>query len=201
MRQISRQAREEGSIVGLVPTGGCLHAGHISLVEAARRRCSRVVVSIVRKPNPTDSRDDPSRFSRLLEADCATLESLRVNYLFAPPVDEFYAAGSSTTIVVENIADRIEGRANPGEFRSACAHILKLFELIQPAFIYVERLQAQKACMLRRMVRDLNLDTEIEVCPIVREPDGLAVSSRNGFLKDNERHAATALYRALVAAR
>lgn len=199
MRQLARKAREEGRIVGLVPTRGGLHGGHLSLARAAVRECSPVVVSVINDPG--DRSDHPADGRAFLEADRAALETLGVDYLFAPTPEEFYPSDFSTSVVVEEIADRLEGRSRPGRLRFAATMVLKLFTLIQPALIYVGRKQAQQACMLGRMARDLNLDAEIVVCPIVREPDGLAIGSRNGALSENERRAAAVLYRALSAAR
>ncbi|HVB97917.1 MAG TPA: pantoate--beta-alanine ligase [Candidatus Dormibacteraeota bacterium] len=199
MKQVSRQAREEGGIVGLVPTGGGLHAGHLSLVEAAHRECSPVVVSVFSDPRDRDPAQGRGR--PLLDADRAALESLAANYLFAPSPEEFFPPDFQTSVIVSEITERLEGRSRPGHLRAVAATVLKLFAIIQPAFIYVGRREAQRACMLRRMARDLNLDTRIVVGPIVREPDGLAVSSRNACLNDDERRAALALPRALAAAR
>lgn len=198
MKQIARQAREEGRIVGLIPTGGGFHSGHRSLVEAARRECMPVVVSAFRHPNEGDSATGSSESS--LDADRAALEPLAVDYLFAPPVETLYPPDSSTSVVVEEIADRLEGRSRPGYLRAAATTALKLFAILQPAFVYLGRKHAQEVCVIRQMVRDLNLDPRIVVCPIVREPDGLAVGTRNGRLNHDERQAATVLHRALAAA-
>lgn len=205
MKQVCRQSREERAIVGLVPTGGSLHAGHFSLIEIARRQCSRVVVSIFEDPNFADPRVAPAtqegEASQSLDADCAALESLAVNYLFAPSAEELYPPGFSTAVVLGEMAGRFEGRMNPGRFRAVATQVMKLFQIVQPTFVYAGRFHAQEAFLLRRMIRDLNLDTEMVVCPIVREQDGVAVSSRNRLLNDAERRAATVLYGALTAAR
>ncbi|HVB34316.1 MAG TPA: pantoate--beta-alanine ligase [Patescibacteria group bacterium] len=193
MKQLARQAREEGGIVGLVPAGDGLHAGHLGMVRAAQRECSAVVVSVL-----GDSEQGHS--GRSLDADRAALESLPAGYLFAPSAGEFYPPDFQTSVVVSEIAERLEGRSRPGHLRAAATAALKLCSIVQPAFVYIGRKQAQQACIFRRMARDLNLDAGIVVCPIVREPDGLAAGSRNARLSDEERRAAPVLHRALTAA-
>lgn len=164
-----------------------------------------MVVSIFEDPNFADPRVAPAtqegEASQSLDADCAALESLAVNYLFAPSAEELYPPGFSTAVVLGEMAGRFEGRMNPGRFRAVATQVMKLFQIVQPTFVYAGRFHAQEAFLLRRMIRDLNLDTEMVVCPIVREQDGVAVSSRNRLLNDAERRAATVLYGALTAAR
>ncbi len=201
MKQVARQAREEGAIVGLVPTMGALHEGHLSLVRAARERCSRVTVSIFVNPKQFGPKEDFGRYPRTLDRDRDLLESLRVDDLFAPPAEEMYPRGFSTNVVVEGLSERLEGRSRPGHFTGVTTVVLKLLEIVQPAFAYFGRKDAQQARIVRQMARDLNLDAEIVVCPIVREADGLALSSRNAYLGEAERRAATVLSRSLGAAR
>lgn len=201
MKQVARQARAEGRIVGLVPTMGALHEGHLSLVRAARDRCSWLGISIFVNPAQFGPTEDFSRYPRSLDADRALLEPLGVDSIFAPPVEEIYPAGYSTYVSVGALSEQLEGRSRPGHFRGVATVVLKLFEITQPAFAWFGRKDAQQLRVIRRMVRDLNLDTEIVSCPIVREPDGLALSSRNAYLQSDQRRAATVLHRALAAAR
>jgi pantoate--beta-alanine ligase len=197
MKQLARQARDKGAVLGLVPTMGALHEGHLSLVRAARSRCSSLTVSIFVNPTQFGPSEDFSRYPRTLDADRDRLAPLGVDYVFAPPVEEIYPSGFSTQVTVEGLGDRLEGRSRPGHFRGVATVVLKLFEIAGPDFAFFGRKDAQQVAVLRRMVSDLNLDTEIVVCPIVREPDGLALSSRNAYLKPDERRAATVLSRSL----
>jgi pantoate--beta-alanine ligase len=201
MKQVARQARTDGAIVGLVPTMGALHDGHLSLVRAARAECSSLVVSIFVNPTQFGPTEDYSRYPRALDADRAALEPLGVHHIFAPPAEEMYPSGFSSSVVVEGLSERLEGRSRPGHFRGVTTVVLKLFEIVQPSFAYFGRKDAQQARIIRQMVRDLNLDTRVVVCPIVREPDGLALSSRNAYLQGPERCAATVLHRSLAAVR
>ncbi len=201
MRQAARQAREEGAIVGLVPTMGALHAGHLSLVRAACAACSNVVVSIFVNPTQFAPGEDYSRYPRTLDADRAAVAPLGVHYLFAPPVEEMYPPSFSTSVVVEGLSERFEGRSRPGHFRGVATVVLKLLEIVHPSAAYFGRKDAQQARIIRQMASDLALGSEIVVCPIVREPDGLALSSRNSYLDGRERAAATVLHRALATVR
>jgi pantoate--beta-alanine ligase len=197
MKQVSRRERAEGRLVGLVPTMGALHAGHTSLVEAAKRDCAPVVVSIFVNPAQFGPGEDFSRYPRTFEADAALLEFLGVEYLFAPEAVEIYPPGFTSHVEVEGISSRLEGRARPGHFRGVATVVLKLLEIVQPWRAYFGRKDAQQARIIRQLVRDFHLDAEIEVCPIVREADGLALSSRNVYLAPDDRRAATVLSRAL----
>ena len=201
MKQAARQARSEGRVIGFVPTMGALHAGHLSLVEAARRDSSPVVVSIFVNPKQFGPQEDFAKYPRSLEDDQAQLERLGVDFLFAPSVEEMYPPGFRTTVNVESLGDRLEGRARPGHFRGVVTVVLKLLEIVAPQFAYFGRKDAQQLRVIRQMAADLALDAEIVTCPIVREADGLALSSRNAYLSPKERRAATVLYRALDAAR
>jgi pantoate--beta-alanine ligase len=201
MKQVARQSRAEGAIVGLVPTMGALHAGHLSLVRAARQQCSSLAVSVFVNPKQFGPAEDFTRYPRTLDADRAALEPLGVDYVFAPPVEEVYPPGFSTSVEVAGLSERLEGRSRPGHFRGVTTIVLKLFEIVQPSFAFFGRKDAQQARIIRQMARDLNLDAEVVVCPIVREPDGLALSSRNAYLAGPERAAATVLSRSLNAVR
>jgi pantoate--beta-alanine ligase len=197
MKQVAAEARRAERPLGLVPTMGALHEGHLSLVREAQRQCSPVVVSIFVNPKQFGPGEDFKKYPRTLDADRAARENLRVDYAFVPPAEEIYPAGFRTVVDLEGLSDRLEGRARPGHFRGVTTVVLKLFEIVQPRFAFFGRKDAQQARIIRQMACDLNLDTSVEVCPIVREADGLALSSRNAYLSAAERRAATALSRSL----
>jgi pantoate--beta-alanine ligase len=199
MKQVAGEARASDRILGFVPTMGALHEGHLSLVREARRQCSPVVVSIFVNPKQFGPSEDFQKYPRALETDRAALEKLGVDYLFAPSAEEIYPPGFGTSVVVEGLGDRLEGRSRPGHFRGVTTVVLKLFEIVQPRFAFFGRKDAQQVRIIRQMAGDLNLSSEIVVCPIVREPDGLALSSRNAYLKSEERRGATVLHRSLEA--
>jgi pantoate--beta-alanine ligase len=197
MKQIGRAARHEDRVLGFVPTMGALHKGHASLMQAAKAQCAPVVVSIFVNPKQFGPTEDFQKYPRTLESDRALLESLGVDYLFAPPAEEIYPQGFRTLVNVEGLSNRLEGRSRPGHFQGVATVVLKLFEIVQPRFAYFGRKDAQQCRIIQQMATDLNLDTEIVVSPIVREPDGLALSSRNAYLSPDDRRAGTALYRSL----
>ncbi len=197
MKQVGAEARRNDLLLGLVPTMGALHEGHLSLVRGAKKQCSPVVVSIFVNPKQFGPSEDFQKYPRPLEADIAALKNLGVDYVFAPPPEQIYPLGFRTSVTVEGLSDRLEGRSRPGHFRGVTTVVLKLFEIVQPRFAFFGRKDAQQARIIRQMTGDLDLGTEIVVCPIVREPDGLALSSRNAYLSVSERRAATALYRSL----
>lgn len=199
MKQIGRAARHEDRVLGFVPTMGALHKGHASLIQAAKAQCAPVVVSIFVNPKQFGPTEDFQKYPRTLESDRALLESLGVDYLFAPPAEGIYPQGFRTLVNVEGLSNRLEGRSRPGHFQGVATVVLKLFEIVQPRFAYFGRKDAQQCRVIQQMAADLNLDTEIVVSPIVREPDGLALSSRNAYLSPDDRRAATALNRSLVA--
>jgi pantoate--beta-alanine ligase len=201
MREKARNARAEQRIIGLVPTMGALHAGHIALVQQARNECSPVYASIFLNPKQFAANEDLAKYPRPLETDVEKLTAANASGLFLPDAADIYPPGFSTYVHVEGLGDRVEGKARPGHFRGVCTVVLKLLQIVQPHFAYFGRKDAQQARIIQQMAGDLNLDTEIVVCPIVREPDGLALSSRNAFLNPEERKAATILYQALLAAR
>jgi len=201
MKQVGRAARQQDRLLGLVPTMGALHEGHLSLVRAARAQCSPVVVSIFVNPKQFGPSEDLQKYPRTFAADCVALEALGVDYLFAPPVEEMYPSGFRTGVIVEGLSERLEGRSRPGHFRGVATVVLKLFEIVQPHTAFFGRKDAQQLRIISQMAQDLNLDTQIATCPIVREPDGLALSSRNAYLSGDSRRAATALYRSLEALR
>src|SRR5262245_912941 len=200
MKQAAQQARAENHIVGFVPTMGALHEGHLSLVRRAKAGCSRVFASIFVNPTQFGPNEDLSKYPRTFESDVAKLEVAGVDVLFAPEPKEIYPPGFSTYVMVEGLSERLEGKSRPGHFRGVATVVLKLLEIVQPHFAFFGRKDAQQARIISQMAHDFNLDTEIVVCPIVREPDGLALSSRNGYLRAEERRAATVLHEALEAA-
>jgi pantoate--beta-alanine ligase len=180
---------------------GALHEGHLSLVRAAQQQCSPVVVSIFVNPAQFGPSEDLAKYPRPIERDRALLEDLRVDCLFAPTAAEIYPNDFRTYVDVGGLSERYEGRSRPGHFRGVATVVLKLFEIVQPHFAYFGRKDAQQARIVWQMASDLNLDTQIVVCPIVREADGLAMSSRNAYLSAEDRRRATVLHRALDAAR
>lgn len=197
MKQVARAARSEGRLVGFVPTMGALHEGHLSLVRAARQQCRPVVVSIFVNPSQFGPGEDFQKYPRQMEADRRLLEELGVEYLFVPQLNEIYPVGFRTWVSVEGLSERLEGRSRPGHFRGVATVVLKLLEIVRPDYAYFGRKDAQQARIIRQMAGDLELDSEIVVCPIVREPDGLAMSSRNAYLSVDEGQSALALSRAL----
>jgi pantoate--beta-alanine ligase len=201
MKQIAAEARRGERLLGLVPTMGALHEGHLSLVREAQRQCAPVVVSIFVNPTQFGPAEDFKKYPRTMEADRAALEKLGVDYIFAPPAEEMYPAGFRTGVNVDGLGDRLEGRSRPGHFRGVATVVLKLFEIVQPRMAFFGRKDAQQVRVLQQMAGDLNLDAEIVVCPIVREADGLAMSSRNAYLSAAERSSALALSRSLERAK
>jgi pantoate--beta-alanine ligase len=201
MKEYARQARAESRVIGLAPTMGALHAGHLSLIERAKRQCSPVIASIFVNPKQFGPNEDFSKYPRTFESDSEKLQRAGVDALFAPEPDEIYPHEFSTYVNVDGLSDRLEGRSRPGHFRGVTTVVMKLLQIVHPNFAYFGRKDAQQARLITQMARDLNLDTEIVICPPVREPDGLALSSRNVYLNADERKAATVLYRALEAAK
>src|SRR6202048_1231989 len=201
MKETVRQARAENHVIGFVPTMGALHAGHLALVKRARQDCSRVVTSIFLNPKQFGPSEDLAKYPRTLEADADKLAGANVDILFHPDATEMYPPGFATYVHVQGLSERLEGRTRPGHFQGVTTVVLKLLEIVQPHYAYFGRKDAQQVRIILQMARDLNLNTEIVVCPIVREPDGLALSSRNAYLNAEERRAATVLHRALEAAR
>jgi pantoate--beta-alanine ligase len=201
MKETVRLARAENHVAGFIPTMGALHQGHLSLIRRARVDCSRVYASIFLNPTQFGPNEDLSKYPRTFERDVEQLTDAGVDILFAPDAREIYPAGFRTYVNVADLSERLEGRSRPGHFRGVATVVLKLFEIVQPQSAYFGRKDAQQVRILQQMVADLNLNVEIVVCPIVREPDGLALSSRNTYLNPEERRAATILYRALDEAR
>src|SRR5665213_2078943 len=201
MKQVSRQARAEGRPTGFVPTMGALHAGHLALVHAAVAECQPVIASIFVNPAQFGPTEDFQKYPREFDVDSRKLEHAGVDYLFAPEPAEIYPSDFRTWVNVEGLSERLEGRFRPGHFRGVTTIVLKLLEIVQPRKAFFGRKDAQQARIIRQMARDLHIYSEIVVCPIVREPDGLAMSSRNAYLNPAQRTAATILFRALDGAR
>jgi pantoate--beta-alanine ligase len=201
MKQIAHDARASERSLGLVPTMGALHEGHFSLIRAAKQECAPVVVSIFVNPTQFGPNEDFTKYPRRIEDDRAALENLGVDYLFAPTAQGMYPSGFRTSVTVQGWSDRLEGRSRPGHFSGVATVVLKLFEIVQPRRAYFGRKDAQQVRIVRQMFADLNLGTEIIVRPILRESDGLALSSRNVYLQADDRRAAVALSRSLVAVR
>lgn len=198
LRAWSRAQRCAGGQVGLVPTMGALHAGHASLIRAAAQACpGRVAVSIFVNPTQFGPNEDFARYPRTFVADCALAEQEGATVIFAPSVEEMYPAGAATFVDVEGLSDRLDGQSRPGHFRGVATVVVKLLIAAEPDAAFFGQKDAAQVAVLRRMVEDLRLSTKIVVCPIVREPDGLALSSRNTYLSGEERRQALALSRAV----
>jgi pantoate--beta-alanine ligase len=197
-RSALRELRAGHRTVGLVPTMGALHAGHISLVRAARAHCDVVAATIFVNPTQFGPNEDFSKYPRTFDEDCRLLAQEGVDLLFAPAAEEMYPAGSTTFVEVEDISNRLDGVSRPGHFRGVATVVAKLFHIIGPDRAYFGQKDAAQVAVLRRMVRDLNFPLELVVCPTVREPDGLALSSRNRYLSPPERQIALVLRRTLV---
>src|ERR687893_1794123 len=201
MRSVSRKMRRDDRSVGLVPTMGALHEGHLSLVREARRMCDTVVVSIFVNPKQFGPGEDFERYPRDLTKDTMLLGDYNVDYIFAPAADEIYPKNFSTYVEVAGLSDQLEGAARPGHFRGVATVLTILFNIVRPDFAFFGQKDAQQTMVVRRLVRDLAFDTEVVVLPTVREESGLALSSRNNYLSREEREAAGVLYRALSQAR
>ena len=197
MRAFRRTMGTGGKRLGLVPTMGALHEGHLSLVQAARDKSDIVAVSIFVNPTQFGPSEDFAKYPRNLERDCALLEREHVDVVFAPSVEAMYPAGAVTWVTVEGMSDRLCGRSRPGHFRGVTTVVSKLFNIVEPEVAFFGQKDAAQVAIIRRMARDLNMPVSIEVCPIIRESDGLALSSRNAYLNPEERKSALALYRSI----
>ena len=197
MRAASRAARLTGLRLGLVATMGALHDGHLSLVRAAEAQCDVVVVSVFVNPLQFGPNEDLGKYPRTFERDCELLEREGIDFLFAPSAEEMYPADAVTYVTVEGLSHKLCGRSRPGHFRGVTTVVAKLFDIVEPDLAFFGQKDAAQATIIRRMVRDLNFPIEVMVCPIVREPDGLAMSSRNAYLSPQERKSALVLYRSL----
>jgi pantoate--beta-alanine ligase len=198
IRVARRSARSQGKTVGLVPTMGALHEGHLSLVRAAKAQCDLVVVSIFVNPIQFGPNEDLAKYPRDFDRDRDLLTREGVDLIFAPSVEEMYPEGAVTYVAVEGISDKLCGRSRPGHFRGVTTVVSKLFNIVEPDRAFFGQKDAAQSAIIRRMVRDLNIPVQVVVCPIVREPDGLAMSSRNAYLDPQQRGSALVLQRALM---
>src|SRR5216683_6200895 len=196
-RAACRDARAGRKRLGLVPTMGALHEGHLSLVRAAKTQCDAVAVSIFVNPTQFGPTEDLSKYPRQFDRDCRLLEKEGVDILFAPPVEEIYPDGVVTWVLVEGLGEKLDGRSRPGHFRGVATIVAKLFHILEPDAAFFGQKDAAQLAVIRRMVRDLNFPVEVVACPIVRESDGLAMSSRNAYLNRDERGRALVLRRSL----
>jgi pantoate--beta-alanine ligase len=196
-RSACAQIRAAGKTLGLVPTMGALHEGHLSLVRAAQASCDTVAVTIFVNPTQFGPKEDFASYPRTLEQDCQTLEAAGVDLVFAPSVEEMYPGGASTFVEVAGLSERMDGASRPGHFRGVATVVAKLFNIFTPDHAFFGQKDAAQVAVLRKMVRDLRFGVQLDVCPTVREPDGLALSSRNRNLSAVQRRQALVLSRAL----
>lgn len=202
MQEISLRLKREGRIIGLVPTMGYLHDGHLSLIKKARRENDIVIMSNFVNPLQFGPKEDFATYPRDLDRDNKSAESVGVDYVFAPANEEMYPQGYDTYVEVKGpITEKMCGKSRPGHFKGVTTVVLKLFLITQPDRAYFGQKDAQQAIVIRKMVTDLNVPVKIITCPIIREEDGLALSSRNTYLSSEERLQALALPRALSAGR
>jgi pantoate--beta-alanine ligase len=201
LRGLLRPARQGGQTIGLVPTMGALHDGHLSLIARAHEQCDVVVMSLFVNPSQFDDADDLRAYPRDRARDAELAAAAGVDYLFAPGVEEVYPPGFATRVSVAGLTEPLEGEhRGAGHFDGVTTVVAKLFNIVQPDVAYFGQKDAQQAVVIRRLARDLDFRVRIEVCPTVREPDGLAMSSRNERLSPSDRRRAAALHRALAAA-
>ena len=202
MGSVARKIRrEQDKTIGLVPTMGALHDGHLSLVREARRMCDVVVVSVFVNPAQFGPGEDFEKYPRDLTKDTALLTDYNVDYIFAPTVEEIYPKGFSSYVTVEGLSEQLEGSSRPGHFRGVATVVTVLLNTVRPDFAFFGQKDAQQALVIKRLVKDLAFDTEIVILPTVREDSGLAISSRNLYLTGEEQQAATVIHRALQQAK
>jgi pantoate--beta-alanine ligase len=197
MASLARKLRRENKTIGFVPTMGALHEGHLRLVEEARQMCDIVIVSIFVNPVQFNEKEDFAKYPRDLTADAALLTEYQVDYVFAPDREEVYPEGFSTYVYVENLTETLEGASRPGHFRGVATVVTILFNTIRPDFAFFGQKDAQQVSIIRRLAQDLGFDAEIVVLPTVREESGLAMSSRNALLSEDERKKASIIYKGL----
>ncbi|MBZ5492997.1 MAG: pantoate--beta-alanine ligase [Acidobacteriia bacterium] len=195
---VSKEARRAGKRVGFVPTMGALHQGHLSLVRTARAQADVVIASVFVNPLQFGPTEDFSKYPRDAEKDSDMLAAEKCDYLFLPSVEEMYPPGATTWVNVEGLSEKLDGHSRPGHFRGVTTVVAKLFNIVQPDFAFFGQKDAAQVAIINKMVRDLNFDVRIVVCPIVREADGLAMSSRNAYLSPDQRKQALVLYRSLM---
>ena len=198
MKAACRQVTRSGKTLGFVATMGALHDGHLSLVRASKSHCNVTAVSIFVNPLQFGPAEDLDKYPRTMERDAAMLEQLGADVLFTPGAEEMYPPGAQTYVLVEELSNRLDGASRPGHFRGVATVVAKLFEIIRPDVAFFGQKDAAQVAVLRKLVNDLDMDVEIVVCPIVREKDGLAMSSRNAYLTPEQRQQAPVLYRSLL---
>jgi pantoate--beta-alanine ligase len=197
-KAVCREVTRSGKTLGFVPTMGALHEGHRSLARASKSRCNVTAVSIFVNPLQFAPTEDLAKYPRPLERDVAMLEELGVDLLFLPSVEEMYPPGAKTRVAVEGLTDKLDGASRPGHFLGVTTVVSKLFEIVRPDLAFFGQKDAAQVAVLRKMVLDLDMDVELVVCPIVREKDGLAMSSRNMYLTPQQRQQALVLSRSLM---
>ncbi|HET9165964.1 MAG TPA: pantoate--beta-alanine ligase [Candidatus Angelobacter sp.] len=195
---VSKEAHRAGKRVGFIPTMGALHEGHLSLVRTARAQSDVVVASVFVNPTQFGPKEDFTKYPRNVEQDSAMLAAEKTDYLFLPPVEEMYPPGATTWVTVQGLSDKLDGRSRPGHFNGVTTVVANLFNIVQPDLAFFGQKDAAQIAIVKKMVRDLNFDVRIVVCPIIREADGLAMSSRNAYLNPEQRKQALVLYRALM---
>ncbi|MFV0388801.1 MAG: pantoate--beta-alanine ligase [Pyrinomonadaceae bacterium] len=200
MSSLARKLRRESKILGFVPTMGALHEGHLSLIRKARQMCDVVVVSIFVNPTQFNEQTDLEAYPRDLTSDAARLADESVDYIFAPPVNDIYVEGFSTFVTVDEITEKLEGASRPGHFRGVATIITILFNTIRPDYAFFGQKDAQQVAVIKRLTVDLGFETEIVSLPIVRENNGLAMSSRNELLTKEQRDAASIVHKSLISA-
>ncbi len=198
MKAACRNVQRAGKTLGFVPTMGALHEGHLSLVRASKATCDVTAVSIFVNPLQFGPSEDLAKYPRDLERDAKLLDELGVDLLFVPGADKMYPPGAKTYVLVEELSDKLDGASRPGHFRGVATVVAKLFEIVRPDFAFFGQKDAAQVAVLHKMVSDLNLDVKLMVCPIVREADGLAMSSRNAYLTPEQRQQALVLHRSLM---
>ena len=198
MQVTCREIRRSGKSLGFAPTMGALHDGHLSLVRAARAHNEVVAASIFVNPLQFGPNEDFSKYPRAIEQDKSLLEAEKVDLLFAPSSEEMYPKGAMTSVYVEGLSEKLDGKSRPGHFKGVTTVVAKLFEIVHPDRAYFGQKDAAQVAVLRKMVQDLNMDVELVVCPIIRERDGLAMSSRNAYLSPEQRKQAQVLNRSLM---
>ncbi|MCI0604190.1 pantoate--beta-alanine ligase [bacterium] len=197
MKESCKKAKSDGKIIGFVPTMGFLHEGHLSLVREARKMSDVVVVSIFVNPSQFGPTEDFDKYPRDATRDAEVLSNENIDFLFMPKVEEIYPENYHTCVKIRDLSEKLCGASRPTHFEGVTTVVLKLFHIVEPHFAFFGQKDAQQLVIIRRMVKDLNMDVEIVRVPIVREQDGLAMSSRNVYLSPEERKAATVLYRSL----
>jgi len=195
---VSKEAHRVAKRVGFVPTMGALHEGHLSLVRTARAQADLVIASVFVNPRQFAPNEDFSKYPRNPEKDAAMLAAEKTDYVFLPSVEDMYPPGSTSWVTVEGLSEKLDGGSRPGHFRGVTTIVAKLFSIVQPDLAFFGQKDAAQVAIVSKMVRDLNFDVRIVVCPIVREVDGLAMSSRNAYLTPEQRKHALVLYRSLM---